>query len=196
MPLVTTPSGYTVSSTLLFVKDFWLPISGLTGLSYIVFRSFSKMAKNAARVGEIEKDIDELKGDVNFIRGKIGAIEKFLKSYFVIGHASTSSSNLLKCKSPLELTAKGQTLLKEINFALLYRQNKDKFLKIARAEKPKFKYEVQDVAFMMMVDLAEDPLLSPVKKYAFDHGKNMIDVTRVCGVYLRDELVKELKLKD
>ncbi|HUW24538.1 MAG TPA: hypothetical protein VMW04_02815 [Patescibacteria group bacterium] len=195
MPLVTTPSGYTVSSTLLFVKDFWLPISGLTGLSFLVFRGFSRMAKNAARVGEIEKDIDDLKEDVNYIRGKVGSIEKFLKSYLFLG--STSSTNrFLHYKSPIKLTKQGEKLLLESSFLTIYKRNREKFLKLVSSHNIKLKYEAQEAAFMAIVEMASDPLLKPVKKYAFTSGKNMADVLRVCGVYLRDELIKEFDLQE
>lgn len=188
------PYGFTVNPYLTFVKDYWFPFAAFLGAVAFIVRGCVKIVKNSSRVHLIEADIDDLRRDVLYIRGKVSAIEKFLKSYF--GGGVQFSTGLVQVRSPLKLSKSGLKLLNDCGFKEIYRKNKPKFLEMAASHRPKMKYEAQEAALAIMMELTENEMLSPLKKFAFARGKNLMDIIRVCGIYLRDELIKEMSLKE
>ena len=87
-------------------------------------------------------------------------------------------------------------MLRETGFKEIYEENKERFLKLAKEHNPKLRYEAQDAALSIMINLSDDPIMKPLKKYAFANGKNLFDVLRLSGIYLRDQFIKELDLKE
>ena len=185
-----------------FLLKYWvLFLGGAAVMGFIIKYFFhlvyycANMIREINKVKKIEIDLEIIKKDSSFIKGKVSTIEKLIKAGLSpLGAQPTPG--LVQAKSPLSLTPKGEEILKGSGFAKIYLDNKDKFLEIAKEENPKLKYDAQENALGIMINLANDPMMVPIKKYAFKHGYSLNDVLRVAGVYLRDQIIKELELKE
>jgi len=95
--------------------------------------------------------------------------------------------------SPLQPTEYGKQLI--IDSGLEWVLNKDKdFLKgelmKILAENPS-EYDVQEKARELLITLKDHPIMSAVKKYAYDNGLDVALILKAGGLWLRDDFLGE-----
>lgn len=94
--------------------------------------------------------------------------------------------NTAKANSPIKLTDKGWQILKDSGCFKIYEENKDEYLKELEQRHPRSQYDVQEKAYSIMGDKFNAPEFRLVEDWAFNHGKTMDEIVRLCGYPLRD----------
>ncbi len=160
-----------------------LVVSVLISLLGAVATSFLTLGKYKEKVDQLEKrdtdhctKLEELGKDVAVIKERIQNVQK----------AVDNLANTAKANSPIKLTDKGWDILKDSGCYAIFLDNRDKYLRELEAKKPRSQYDVQEKAYSLMGDKFNAPEFNPIEDWAFNHGKTMDEIVRLCGYPLRD----------
>jgi hypothetical protein len=124
------------------------------------------------RIKEIETKIEDILQRVSRLEG--------------IGGGMTSHS------SPLSPTELGAQHIKQSNLEKILNDNKESFIKNVKDLLPKdyTDYDVQQIAEKFLVSLKDDPMMKPVKEYAFKNGLGIEVLLGTAALWLRDDFLK------
>ena len=156
----------------------------------------------------LKRAIENLEKTDQRIETKVDKIESFTKSSansiveiqtLLAGKGYTIQQRLAYTSgSPLKLTDYGETMMKESGFHENLIKNKKFFVDLVRNKKPLTNYDIQDYSMLVLKELASqnNPIVIPLKNYAFDNGLPLEIILNSAGIVLRDEVMKEVKFSD
>ena len=193
--LISSNSAFHTNPDLLFMKDYWMPIAAVVSFLIFMVKHCWNLVEKISKIDRLDDDMNVVKKNVSTIKGKVSTIEKLLKNVLT-NITTTPATGLMQSSSPLKLTKKGMELLEGCGFKRIYKKNKKKILFLVKQQKPKLKYEAQEAAMSVIIDLSNEVIMKPIKKYCFEHGLNLFDVLKVSALFLRDEIIKELKITE
>jgi hypothetical protein len=166
----------------MFVTELLLAIIAilLGGIGYFVKEIFDKTDK-------LEKDFQPISPAIIEIQ------HKFTEA----GH-SLIYPLTVKPGSPLELTEYGAELMRKSGFnkILANEKNRKTLVGFVKAMNPQTNYDIQECSLKTINELLDkgNPMLNPLKDYAFNSGMPLHLITQPAGVLLRDEVLKKIKL--
>jgi len=103
--------------------------------------------------------------------------------------------DLVSAGSPLHLTPAGEQMLKESGFYKFFETNRDYLVGEVKKFNPKTRFDVEESAKKVMVELPEDrPDFEPIKEYAYKKGRQISGMLFAYAIYLRDQVIEELNL--
>lgn len=163
----------------------WITLLSSLGVSLLgaLATSFLTLGKYKEKVDQLEKrdrdhceKLEELGKDVAVIKERIQNIQKTVDNL----------ANTAKANSPIKLTENGWGLLRNSGCYDIFEQNRDRYLKELEDKNPRSQYDVQEKAYALMGDKFNAPEFKPIEDWAFNHGKTMDEIVRLCGYPLRD----------
>ena len=123
--------------------------------------------------------------------------DKIKANVKVIGdHLTTESTNFnpreLQGYSPLQLTADGKKLIKELGFDNVFSAHKDDFCSIIDGESPKLKYDVEKAAIRSVLSLSNSKeYMDFLKVFFYNHpDRNLGNIAPTLGIYVRDKYLE------
>ena len=94
--------------------------------------------------------------------------------------------------SPLQLTADGKKLIRDIGFDKVFQEHHEDFCGYIDDEEPKLKYDVELAAIKSISALADKDYMQFLKVYFYNHpSRNMQNVAPTLGVYIRDKYLEK-----
>ena len=195
------------------MKDYtliWTVISGIVGGLVTFAGWFLTMGRKFQVLDDVSQGIKDLKSDIKDVTGEIKNLEKSLN---VSNAAIIELQTLLADKgfnvrqhiiftshSPIQLTDYGQQLIRESGFSgIMQDEEKVRYLvSLVKAKNPQTNYDIQESAMKVMQELAgsNDPLVVPLKNYAYENGLALDLILKSAGIILRDEVMKSLRFDD
>ncbi|XOB40870.1 MAG: hypothetical protein ACKKMW_02270 [Candidatus Nealsonbacteria bacterium] len=155
-----------------FTKEAIMPLLVLGLLAYLLFT----------------KKLNKLLNPIKFAIVEIQTIFKINKIPLEHYLAATSDS-------PLKPTEFGWKLLKESGLNELLEKKQEYFLKILNDKlkdiTPYTDYDVQEKAIESLVELKNEPIINPIKDYAFQNGIDVEVILRTGGLVLREKYFKK-----
>ncbi len=163
----------------------------------------------------LKEQIKDLKDTDKRIEGKIDKIgEKFSKveihnsrlvsaiveiqGFFTKKGYPLSQNIAITPGSPLRLTEYGEQLIDETGFNKILSDNKIELINLVKGRNPQTNYDIQEYSTQVMKELvrSNNPIVKPLKEYAFQKGLMLDIILDSAGIVLRDEVMKELKFND
>jgi hypothetical protein len=141
--------------------------------------AYAKFIVLDQRVKHLETDIAEIKAHCKTMNDKVVACE--------VRQEERGEKPLVKRKSPISLTERGLDLLKNSGGQAWISTNRDSLLAALKAKNPQSPYDVQEFSKQVLKEKEADPLMSPLKDYAYQQGLDLNDILLVMGIHLRDE---------
>lgn len=100
--------------------------------------------------------------------------------------------------SPLKLTDYGKQLMRDSGFndILANKENKKTLVDVVKAMNPQTEYDVQECSRRSIQKLLDNsnPMLRPLKEYAYNSGLPTELLVKPAGILLRDEVLRVIKL--
>lgn len=100
--------------------------------------------------------------------------------------------------SPLKLTDYGKQLMQDSGFntILANASNRKILVDFVKAMNPQTEYDAQECSVRSIQKLLENnnPILKPLKEYAYNNGLSTEILIKPAGILLRDKVLKEIKL--
>lgn len=100
--------------------------------------------------------------------------------------------------SPLKLTDYGKQLMQESGFNNIIKTADDRKILVdfVRAMNPQTQYDVQECSVKGIQELLNknNPILKPLKEYAYDNGLPVELLVKPAGILLRDKVLKVMEL--
>lgn len=94
--------------------------------------------------------------------------------------------------SPLNLTPKGESFIKDIGFEDAFLTHREDFFGCIDEEKPKLKYDVELAAIWSISLLYDKDYMSFLKIYFYNHpDRNLENTAPTLGMYVRDAYLAE-----
>lgn len=149
-----------------------------------------RLSRVETKIDRIENDVGEIKADVRSLRGRTARLETVtteIQSVLRQAGAQLHQPLLISADSPLKLTESGEELAKEIDAYRFISENKEFLFALLAKENPKTQYDVQEMAKKVLIDSIPRPVLTPIKKYAYENGLNIEVLLNLIGIILRDE---------
>lgn len=138
----------------------------------------------------ISSKIQEVKEDLRI------KIDNIIRNIIAIkGHLVTNlnmKAELFVAMSPVILTEKGAKLLKRSDFDKIYTGNKGWFIEKIKRRNPEKLSEIDEISGEIMESLRDHEWLKDFKEIAFQNGITVDLLLRVCAIYLREEVAKEI----
>lgn len=167
-----------------------LGTGGLVGLLIWLWKSGKFFGKLEEKLGVISK----LENHFNQITNAIVEIQTHLTSR---GY-TINQRIVLTSSSPTRLTDYGEQLMQETGFYKIAETNQRILTDLVRAKNPKTNYDIQESSLQTLKDLAvsNNPILDPLKNYAFQKGLVLDVILQAAAIVLRDIVMQELKFED
>lgn len=119
-------------------------------------------------------------------------IENYEKRIINIeGFLTSVSKKMTDSNSPLSLSIYTQQLFEDIQFYEVFDKIKDELVKELEKFNLRTKYDVQEMARHIFLNIRDNPLLDPLKIQVFKKGKNMDEVLAGTFLPLRDYYLKK-----
>ena len=148
--------------------------------------------------GKLRQGFDDLKERFDKFEDRIGGrIDKI--SDKVSGIEGELGLRYKTVKSPIRLTQEGEQVLSESSGKGIVddKENKKILLdKILSDPRPTNAYDAHEKTRDVIKNMANDPMFSPLKAYAFDKGKNLKNLLDIVGIYFRDCVLEKLDFKE
>ena len=135
--------------------------SGVTAFAVVAF----KMGRYSEKIDQLEKC------DLNTRLSKI------------------EGQQLTKRKSPITLTDRGETVLKDSAGKQFVDENLEELHALVEERAPKTSYDVQEASKTVIESLESDDRMSQIKEYLFREGMDFEGAIEVLGIYLRDKIL-------
>lgn len=131
-----------------------------------------------SRLTGVEKDVSWLKKTVDKIDNKVSELSiKF----------GNEEKKLFNSSSPIQLTPKGDVILRESGLRAYLDNIKSNLLRACEDKRDSNPYEVQQCIFDLFDSMQFDPEFNnELKKYAYESGIEMDILRRVGAIYFRD----------
>lgn len=144
----------------------------------------------------LKKTDERLEGKVDKIGEKIeetrGAVIEMQDTFHRMGYPM---QRILKTTSPLTLTEFGEKLVKESGFERIFNEYREKILGWVKEKNPQTQYDVQEISREILLAYKDDPIFTPLKEYAYQHGETSLEqILRAGGILVRNEMIRELRL--
>ena len=139
----------------------------------------------------IKEEIMPFKKTGTNIVNAITEVQTILRNKFKglnIAHSLVEKSG-----SPLRPTEYGVQLIKDSGLEKILDDNKDFLCTKLKASLPKeyTEYDVQEKARSLLIELKDDPILNPVKKWIYENPTDIEVLLKVAGLWLRDDFLKQ-----
>jgi len=152
----------------------------VAGWSVTVGRKLQIMDDLKDGLEKIKKDIDKIREDIKMLIDRVSKLEGKMEG--VIGRSS-----------PLSPTALGARYIKESGLAAILDDKGEKELlrEKLKADLPKnySDYDVQESSRRILFSLKDDPMMRPVKEYAFQNGLEVEVILGAAALWLRDDFM-------
>ena len=116
----------------------------------------------------------------------------------IVTHLTSSRAKLnptlIKQMSPLQIQPEGQKILVDSGFVDFFSNslNKQKFIDIVLAQKPKTKLDVESYSIYSFLELmTKDGEMNNIKSYLYQHPDIRETFPTLAGVYIRDSYLTE-----
>lgn len=157
------------------------------GLTWAINRAF-KFGEISNRLGSVEGDIKGVKDDIKDLRKDLTRrIDEIL--------TISTRKDLAESHSPMQLSEKGMTVLKNSGIAEIVDSQYEKILDKVKKLKPANSYQAEQAVLSVVTDLDKDPVLKDaIEEGAFNSGYVKGSVLFVGGLYIRDRVLESLGL--
>lgn len=93
--------------------------------------------------------------------------------------------------SPLRPTDWGVKLIQESGLEKILNENKERFVNELKNSLPKdfTEYDVQETARNVLISLKNDPIINPIKEYAYKNALDIDIILSTGGLWLRDDFL-------
>ena len=159
--------------------------SGFVAALITIITLLVGLGKYKQKVDTHEKSIVTLESEMKGFSKQISKIEGGLER-------DRAYSGIVKAKSPLSLTEKGERILNEGGGKNYIDNNKDSLLLEIRKANPKSSYDVQELSKQIIESHKNDDDFTEIKEYVYKNGLVLDHVILGMAVYLRDYALKEL----
>jgi len=145
-------------------------------------------------VGKYKEKVDRLCYDNDKVGDKLTQISEKLSNIEGGLERDRATNEYIKSKSPLSLTDKGKALLIDSTGKDYIDLKHAKFLKEIKSKNPKTPYDVQELSKDIISARTSLDEFNDIKDFAFSKGISINVILEVLGIYLRDLLLKDLKM--
>lgn len=161
---------------------------GIITLIYKIGMNVSKMRETHRRVGNVEGDVSEIKGDVKSLLVKTEGWG--VKIDWLWGRRLTTSH------SPRVLNEFGEKVLADSGIKDIIDTHYEKILTKVKGMNPPNAYQAEECVIKAVKDLdQEDDLISKLQDGAFKVGLDVDSVLLVGAIYVRDQILAQLSFK-
>lgn len=163
--------------------DKFTPVAIVIAIGLFLFYKFCIKA--------IRKSVESIDDDLTNVNNATTEIQShFIEAGFKILHPLT-----MKPGSPLVLTDYGKKLVKESGFFDIFQgENKTKIVNAVKAHNPQTNYDIQEYSKdVLLHDFIDDPMMKPIKEYAFKKSTNIKIILEAAALVVRDKVMEELK---
>ena len=155
---------------------------------------FMKIGSYREKVLNSEKRLDKIDGKIEPLMNEI----KNLLSLVVKSRRNKVKREISESNSPLVLSGQGKELLKRSGFDEIFEQEKDKLVKLLEERKPNKKYQVQEGAEFILINVINNPELQKLQIHVYNNPEDSIELILYAGaIKLRDYyLEKHSEIKE
>ena len=175
--------------------DKLLPVAVVVGAFGYLFnknldKKFNKVDKEFSKV---DKDLMSINRDLICVNNATTEIQNILKGKGErIMHPLT-----MKPGSPLVMTDYGKKLVNESGFPKVFEQNRNRIVNAVKSRRPQTNYDIQEYSKeVLLQDFINDPMMKPVKDYAYQNSLGIKIILETASLTVRDEVMKEVKFDD
>jgi len=141
---------------------------------------------------------EELKKELSPVKNALCEIQKYLaKKWRFVPMHEIQPVGYVQTFSPVQLTVIGKDLLEKSGAKQIVDDKYSEWKGILTKNNPKTAYDVQERASEIIAEKENDPIMAPVKDYAYKNPKlndkplELGDIQRCMVVYLRDLYLKD-----
>lgn len=137
----------------------------------------------------IKEELNPFKKTGNSIIHAINEAQTILRNKFP---GVSIIHNLVETgESPLKPTEYGAQLIKDSGLEKVIDENRDFLRTKLKASLPKdyTEYDVQEKARSLFIELKDNPILNPVKKWVYENPTDIEVILKVGGLWLRDDFL-------
>lgn len=142
--------------------------SGITAFAIVAYR----MGRYSEKIDQLEKC--NLNTRISVMEGKIEVRQPFTQR-----------------KSPINLTDRGITVLRDSGGKNLIDENYNELKNIVEENNPKTSYDIQESSKITIEKLKDDERMIVIKEYLFKEGIEFEEIIDVLGIYLRNKILEE-----
>lgn len=145
----------------------------------------------------LKENIEPIKKSISRITNSIVEIQTLLKvNNIPLNHLLIEAPG-----SPLQPTEYGAKIIKESGLEKILDQKKESLIKALRdsLHGDYTDYDAQETARKVLISLKSDPIMNPVKEYAYKNALDVEIILRVGGLWLRDDFLgqpRKLAIKE
>lgn len=161
-----------------------LIVSILGSLAWLIFNS----GKIFNRVERVEKDVTDIKADVNEIKTTIPVLANRVETLW---KARIAGSN-----SPRQLNELGEKIFEQSGIKQIIEENSERIIQKVRVNKPQTTYKAEEYIIEAVQELKNDPsLIVLLEDGAFKVGSDVDTVLLAGAIGMRDSILTQLDLK-
>jgi len=125
--------------------------------------------------------------------GKIKTNIKVIVTFLATVYPDRFDVSLIEGMSPLRIKEGGYDILNRSGFAAIMknREFRNKILSYVAEENPASKLDVQNYAIIYFPTILEEDFMLPIKAYLYNFPKDGEMFSRLAGLYIRDEYLKD-----
>ncbi len=168
-----------------FIKYLLSPAVVFAVILFVAYKLLN-IGKLLQKFDDALKDIDKLDRNMQRLLSHMDIVKTHLVT------KTGMDASLFASGSPVFLLKKGKELLNLSGFKTIYTNNKDWFINQFRRETISTLADIDSHSLEVMENMRDDPKLENFKNIAFDNGTSVDVLLRVCAIYLRDEVAKEI----
>jgi type IV secretory pathway component VirB8 len=164
-------------------------ILGVLGSAFVLI--FKAGGLNT-KVGQIEKDVVEIKTDVKALDVKTAVLPSLVTTVNAIFNR-VIGKGVIESASPRTLTDHGRFLLEQSGTKEIVNERFDEVLNGVKTRSPKNAYQAEAAVIEVVKSLVADPQsLSRLQDGAFKLGTDTETLLLVGAIYVRDRIIEEL----
>ncbi len=170
---------------------------GLIGLLVWLWKSgkyFGALEEKLNFLPKLEEHIGKIDAHLSQVTNAIIEMQTHMNSRGYMINQKLAVTNA----SPTRLTDYGEQLMQESGFYQIIKEEKGLLVDLVRAKNPRTDYDIQEFSLKVLQELAttNNPVLFPLKNYAFQKGLVLDIILQAAGIVLRDNVIQELKFDD
>lgn len=156
----------------------------------VAFWATFKLAKVISQHENFCKKQDNFDGTIDTIKEDIHAIKAKVDIIY------NRNLDTVQAHSPISISDTGQKIASALKLEDLVVQYWDKISEVIKQKNPSNPYDIQVVAMALASDVFEDFFSEEekvrIKKYAFDNGRNLLEIYPIIGVLMRDKYLNDM----
>jgi hypothetical protein len=167
------------SSVFVLIAILVVALWGMFKLGMIInhYNHFSK------KQDKFDHSLDTIKDSLSLIKAKVDIIYN-------------KYTNTIKAHSPVSLTTQGEEISNAIRLDDLIIKYWEKISAQIKKNNPNNPYDIQimsmNIANNIFENIFNDQEKVSIKKYAFETGRNLLEIYPIIGVLVRDKYLKEI----